>query len=157
MGDAPMRPELLKQIPADEPITSVSGDGAYDTQLCHAAIAARGAQAIIPLRRNAQFWKPGHAGAAARNEALRACQYLGRRLWKRWSGYHCRSLVETKMHCFKRLGDRVAARTFERQARRVADPCCVAQPLQPARPAEYGHRGSDGINPSGVWGSFAPS
>jgi hypothetical protein len=23
--------------------------------------------------------------------------------------------VETKMHCFKRLGDRVAARTFERQ------------------------------------------
>ncbi|ABO59089.1 IS5-like element ISBvi6 family transposase [Burkholderia vietnamiensis] len=115
VGDAPMLPELLKQIPADEPIASVSGDGAYDTKLCHAAIAARGAQAIIPPRRNAQFWKPGRAGAAARNEALRACQYLGRRLWKRWSRYHRRSLVETKMHCFKRLGDRVAARTFERQ------------------------------------------
>jgi hypothetical protein len=26
-----------------------------------------------------------------------------------------RSLVETKMHCFKRLGERVMARTFERQ------------------------------------------
>ena len=32
-----------------------------------------------------------------------------------WSGYHRRSLVETKMHCFKRLGERVMARTFERQ------------------------------------------
>lgn len=29
--------------------------------------------------------------------------------------HHRRSLVETKMHCFKRLGERVMARTFERQ------------------------------------------
>ncbi len=29
--------------------------------------------------------------------------------------YHRRSLVATKMHCFKRLGERVMARTFERQ------------------------------------------
>lgn len=40
---------------------------------------------------------------------------LGRTIWKKWSGYHRRSLVETKMHCFKLLGPRVAARTFERQ------------------------------------------
>ena len=50
-----------------------------------------------------------------RNEAVKACQRLGHRLWKQWSGYHRRSLVETKMHCFKRLGERVMARTFERQ------------------------------------------
>ena len=30
-GDAPMLPELLSQIPADEVLLSVSGDGAYDT------------------------------------------------------------------------------------------------------------------------------
>ena len=36
-------------------------------------------------------------------------------IWKKWSGYHRRSLAETKMHCFKRLGERVVARTFERQ------------------------------------------
>ncbi len=40
---------------------------------------------------------------------------LGRTIWKKWSGYHRRSLVETKMHCFKLLGSHVAARTFERQ------------------------------------------
>jgi len=40
---------------------------------------------------------------------------LGRAIWKKWSGYHSRSLVETKMHCFKLLGQRLYARTFERQ------------------------------------------
>lgn len=114
-GDAPMLPELLSQIPADETLSSVSGDGAYDTKACHAAIAQRNAQAIIPPRKNAKAWKSTQSGAASRNEALRACQRFGRRIWKRWSGYHRRSLVETKMNCFKRLGERVMARTFERQ------------------------------------------
>ena len=50
-----------------------------------------------------------------RNEAVKACKRLGRTIWKRWSGYHRRSLVETKMNCFKRLGEKVMARTFERQ------------------------------------------
>lgn len=114
-GDAPMLPELLSQIPVDEPIASVGGDGAYDTKACHAAIARRNAQAIIPPRKNARAWKSSQTGAASRNEALRACQRLGRRIWKKWIGYHRRSLVETKMNCFKRLGERVMARTFERQ------------------------------------------
>lgn len=114
-GDAPMLPELLSQIPADEAICSVSGDGAYDTKACHAAIARRNAQAIIPPRKNAKAWKSTQGGAASRNEALWACLRFGRRIWKKWSGYHRRSLVETKMNCFKRLGERVMARTFERQ------------------------------------------
>lgn len=115
VGDAPMLPELLGQIPADEAVTSVSGDGAYDTKACHAAIAQRGAHAVIPPRKNARPWRANLVGAASRNEALNACGRLGRAIWKRWSGYHRRSLVETKMHCFKRLGERVMARTFERQ------------------------------------------
>jgi hypothetical protein len=115
IGDAPMLPELLSQIPSDEPIASVSGDGAYDTKACHAAIARRQAQAVIPPRKNARPWKETLTGAAMRNEALRACVRLGRRIWKAWSGYHRRSLVETKMHCLKRLGERLMARTSERQ------------------------------------------
>jgi hypothetical protein len=115
VGDAPMLPELLAQIPPDEAVASVSGDGAYDTKACHAAIVQRGAQAIIPPRKNAQPWKASLMGASVRNEALKACRRLGDAIWKQWSGYHRRSLVETKMHCFKRLGERVMARTFERQ------------------------------------------
>lgn len=115
IGDAPMLPELLAQIPPQEAITSVCADGAYDTRGCLDAIAQRGAMAVIPPRRNACLWRRPSPGADARNEAVRACRRLGRRIWKTWSGYHRRSLVETKMHCFKRLGERVTARTFERQ------------------------------------------
>ena len=115
VGDAPTLPDLLAQIPLDEKIRSVGGDGAYDTKKCHAAIAERDADAVIPVRRNGRPWKEDGPGSAARNETLRAIKRLGRTIWKKWSGYHRRSLVETKMHCFKMLGQRVAARTFERQ------------------------------------------
>ena len=115
IGDAPMLPELLSQIPADQDIASVTAGGAYDTRKCHDAIAERGAHAVIPPRKNAKLWKTVTAGAVARNEALRASGYLGRALWRRWSGYHRRSRVETKMHCVKLLGQRLMARDFDRQ------------------------------------------
>lgn len=115
IGDAPVLPDLLDQIPADQEIGSVTADGAYDTRKCHDAIADRGAHAVIPPRRNAKPWKAVTAGAAARNEALRASKYLGRALWRRWSGYHRRSRAETKMHCVKLLGQRLMARDFNRQ------------------------------------------
>ena len=73
-------------------------------------IAARGAAAIIPPRKNAKPWKPDTPGAIARNEALRASRRFGRTIWRRCSGYHCRSRVETKMHCVKLLGQRLMAR-----------------------------------------------
>ena len=115
IGDAPVLPDLLGQIPENQEIGSVTADGAYDTRKCHDAIADRGAHAGIPPRRNAKPWKAVTAGAVARNEALRASKYLGRSLWRRWSGYHRRSRVETKMHCVKLLGQRLMARDFDRQ------------------------------------------
>jgi transposase len=114
-GDAPMLPHLLDQIPHDQEIGSVTADGAYDTRRCHNAIADRGAAAVIPPRRNVQPWKPTTAGAIARNDALRASRYLGRALWRNWSGYHRRSRAERKMHCVKLLGQRLMARDFDRQ------------------------------------------
>ena len=57
----------------------------------------------------------GDLDGGGRNEALRASQRLGWSIWKKCSGYHRRSLVEAKMHCLKRLGEREMARTFERQ------------------------------------------
>ena len=77
VGDAPMLPELLDQIPKDQNIGSVTADGAYDTRKCHDAIAARGDYAAIPLRRNAKPWKSTSLGAIARNEAVNASRYLG--------------------------------------------------------------------------------
>jgi len=65
--------------------------------------------------RDGKSWTKDGPGVDARNETLRAIKRLGRTIWKTWGGYHKRSLVETKMHCFKLLGQRLAARTFDRQ------------------------------------------
>jgi hypothetical protein len=110
-----MLPELLDQIPPDQEIASVTADGAFDTRKCHDAIAACGAAAITPPRKNAKPWKPDSAGAIARNEILRTSKRVGRSIWRRWSGYHRRSRAETKMHCLKLLGQRLSARDFDRQ------------------------------------------
>ena len=123
-----MLPELLDQVPEGQEIGMVTADGAYDTRACHNAVADRGAHAVIPTRRNAKPWKPPvmvckqstggqwtTPGAEARNEILRATKFLGRAIWRKWSGYHRRSLVETKMHCVKLLGEGIMAREFNRQ------------------------------------------
>ena len=110
-----MLSELLEQIPPDQEIASVTADGAYDTRKCHDAIAEPGAHSVIPPRKNAKPWKTVTVGAVARDETLRASKYLGRALWRRWSGYHPRSRVKTKMHCVKLLGQRLMARDFDRQ------------------------------------------
>jgi hypothetical protein len=111
-----MLPALFAQIDLNEALLSVSGNGAYDTKDCHEAIALHQAQAIIPMRKNASKpWKKNRPGASARNEILRATQRLGRAIWRRWSGYHRRSLVETKTRCVKLMGERVTARNFDHQ------------------------------------------
>ncbi len=72
VGDAPILPELPDQTEPYQAIGSVTADGAYDTRKCHDALAARGAHAVIPPRKNARLWKPSSAGAIVRNEAVNA-------------------------------------------------------------------------------------
>ena len=123
VGDAPMLPELLEQIPPDQAIGSVTADGAYDTRKCHDAIATRNAHAVIPPRKNAKPWKPTSTGAVARNEAVNASRYLGRAIWRKWSGYHRRSRVESKMNCIKLLGQSLMSRDFDRQVAEIQNRC----------------------------------
>ena len=105
--------DLLEQLPADETPQSLIGDGFYDTQPAYEAVIRHGAIPIIPPHKNAR--SRNRAVFGYRNAAIAACRRLGRSIWKRWIGYHRRSLAETKMNCIKRLGERVMSRTFERQ------------------------------------------
>ncbi len=91
VGDAPMLPELLDQIPPEQEIGSITNCGAA---------------AIVPPRKNAKPWKPDTPGTIARNEELRVSRRFGRTIWRRWSGYHRRSRVETKIHCVNRRSAR---------------------------------------------------
>ena len=113
VSDASMLCDLLEQLPPDEALKSLTGDGAYDTQPAYEAVIRRGAIPIIPARKNARVRRG--TVFEHRNAAIAVCRRLGRSIWKRWIGYHRRSLVETKMNCIKRLGECVMSRTFERQ------------------------------------------
>lgn len=124
-GDAAQAEDLLSQLGPDERLASFSGDGAYDTRGVSQAAHRRGADVIVPPRRNGQPWKDQADFAPARNETLAAAQHLGWRLWKKWTGYHRRSLVETTMGRFKLLGDRLAARLPERQTAEVHVRCAI--------------------------------
>lgn len=118
-GDSPLLPELLAQIPPDELIETVTADGAYDTRRCHGAIIERGADAVIPVRRNGRAWKADCPAAIARNEILRATRRLGRALWKKWAGYHVRSRIEARMNCLKAFSERIMSRDPDRQTAEI--------------------------------------
>ena len=111
VSDAAVIRYLLQQLPADEQLENLTGDGACDTQPVHEAVIEREAIPIITPSKNARVRK-GQV-FRHRNAAIAACRQLGRSISKRWSSCHRRSLIEPKMNCIKRLGERVMSRTFE--------------------------------------------
>jgi hypothetical protein len=110
---------LLSQLPETAVVDQVSADGAFDRRSCYEALHERHiAHVAIPPRQGARIWQHGntHAERLARDENLRRIRRVGRRRWKEAIGYHRRSLAETTMFRLKTIfGDRVSARTFERQ------------------------------------------
>ena len=78
---------------------------------------------------------------------LNVTRRLRRKIWKRWTGYHRRSLVETKMRCLKLLGERVMARGLDAKwpSYRCVPPCLIA--LRDWHTYDGGHA----VNPLGFW------
>ena len=109
--DDQVLPELLEQV-SDVPLASVTGDGAYDTRACHAAVMKRGAHPLFPPREGATEWEDDHP----RTAAIQAIRERGRGQWKQDSGYHRRSLVENAFFRLKQLfGARLGNRRFDAQ------------------------------------------
>ncbi len=107
-ADGEVFEELLGQV--DGAVSQVDADGAYDTHAVHDVVAARGAKAVIPPRKNAVPWEENQP----RTRILADIALLGRPGWKKPSGYHRRSLAENAMYRLKQLfSDRLASRQFE--------------------------------------------
>jgi hypothetical protein len=116
VSDDEMLPELLADVPGK--IEQVSGDGSYDKRKCYEAINRHQAQAAIPPRRGARIWQHGNTKAErhVRDENLRRIRQVGRKAWKRESGYHRRSLAETTVFRYKAIfGERLQTRKVENQ------------------------------------------
>jgi hypothetical protein len=115
--DATVAPKLLAQ--EESPVAAFIGDGAYDREPVYGTCVARGiTRIVVPPRKDARIQRHGntHGPPHPRDENLRAIRRHGRTAWKRTSGYHTRSLIESTMFRLKTmLGDRVRSRERSRQ------------------------------------------
>lgn len=112
--DAHQVPALLAQI--EPPVTKLYADGAYDAWTLYDALT--GIEPVIPPQRGAVIRRHGNCVGPRlpRDEAIRGMRRLGRKGWKRASGYYRRSLVETSMFRLKRcFGDRLKNKAFQNQ------------------------------------------
>lgn len=117
VSDAEGVPDLLEGVEGE--LQQISADGASDPRQGSDEIEQRGAIAVLPPRRNAKSWQPGHSHAPPwqREVNLRALRAQGRRRGKQETGYPRRSLAETAIYRVKTLfGASLRARLFEQQA-----------------------------------------
>ena len=126
--DASQVEPLLAQVQG--PIEALGGDGAYDQRKVFETLAASEPpiQPIIPPRINAKIQQHGNTKAEPlpRDETIRAIRKQGRSAWKKISGYHRRSIVETHIGRYKKiLGDTLRARTLANQQTETRLGCAV--------------------------------
>ncbi len=126
-------PQLLKQV--EKSVASVTADGSYDRINVYYALWKREIPPVIPPRKDAKIrryrrdpgdgkWKKHVPCMDPRDANVRAVRKAGRRRWKRESGYHRRSLVETAMFRLQRaFGSDLRCRTIAAQRTEVAIRC----------------------------------
>ena len=122
----------------DGHLTRVTADPAYDTLAFYGAAGARGARVVVPPTKTASLSRRG-ARSGARDRTIRRVKALGRRRWKKASGYHQQARVE---HAFFRytsiVGDCLRARSSSGQRREAVLACHVLNRMtELGRPVSY--------------------
>ena len=110
-------------------MSSVTGDAAYDTVAIYEAARFRGARVIVPPTRTASVpnRKPR---SAVRDRTIQRVVNVGRKRWKKESGYHRQGVVENAFFRYKSmLGDRLHARGLAAQKVEAAIGCKILNRL----------------------------
>ncbi len=107
--DAATVPDLLGQLEGE--LSGFVADAAYDSRLVYDAASARGAAAVIPPRSDATVGGANVTPCSARDQTVARVKEVGRRQWKKESGYHRQGIVENAFFRYKSIiGDRLRAR-----------------------------------------------
>ena len=114
----------------DDPLASVSADGAYDAAVVYEAAQERGegraVRVLIPPGCNAQLNPRPSTALRERNRNIRSIRKLGRREWHKRSGYSKRSMVENAIYRYKTIiGRAMGSRTLEGQRVEVQLACRI--------------------------------
>ena len=106
--DAKTGLDLIHAVEDD--VSSFTADAAYDTIAIYEAAGVRGARVVVPPVRSAVESKSGRR-STARDSTVRRVKKIGRRRWKKESGYHRQGTVENTFFRYKSIiGCRLRAR-----------------------------------------------
>ncbi len=97
-------------------IESLTADAAYDTLAIYDASAARGVEVVVPPSKSATRSRKRRSRSCARDRTIMKVEAIGRRRWKKESGYHRQAGVENTFFRYKTIiGSRLRARHPESQ------------------------------------------
>jgi Transposase DDE domain len=100
-------------VAVDGDATKITADAAYDTLAIYKAAEVRGAEVVVPPAKTAKVSRHGPR-LEARDSTIERIAEIGRREWKKKSGYHQQGRVENTILRWKSiLGDRLRARCGE--------------------------------------------
>ncbi len=108
--DANTRLEVIKRTKGK--LASVTGDAAHYTVAIYGQAGSRRARVVVPPTRSASE-TGGKPRSKERDNTIRRIAKVGRRRWKKGSGYHQQGTVESAFFRYKSmLGDRLHARAL---------------------------------------------
>jgi len=118
--DASQVGPLLDQV--EDPVASVTADGAYDQEGVYADVAERHpeAEVVVPPRSTAVASASAETAPTQRDRHLHLIAEKGRMGWQKATGYNARARAEAAISRYKRvIGDGLHARTDRRRVTEV--------------------------------------
>jgi IS5 family transposase len=124
VNDANTALTLINSIEGD--VESLTADAAYDTLAIYDASAARGADVTIPPSASATRSRQRRSWSSARDRTIMRVKEVGRRQWKKESGYHQQARVENTFFRHKTtIGPELRARHPQAQESEAIIACNV--------------------------------
>lgn len=128
---------LIEQV--DRDFTSVTADAAYDTRGFYNAAGSRVARVAVPPTKTASLSRRGPR-SSVRDRTVQRVRVLGRRRWKKASGYHRQARAENAVFRYKSIiGDGLRARSEAGRQTEALLGCNILNRMtELGRPASYG-------------------
>ena len=119
-------------------IARVTADGAYDTIAFYDTATARGATVVVPPNKTARVSRR-RPRSSARDRTITKMRKIGRRRWKKASGYHRQARVENTFFRYKSIiGGRLRARSPGGRVTEAVIACNILnQMTEHGRPESY--------------------
>jgi hypothetical protein len=123
-NDAKAALDLIDEVEGD--ISSITADAAYDTLAIYDVSSARGAVVVVPPSKSATRSRRKRSRTSARDRTIMRVNEIGRRQWKKESGYHRQARVENTFFRYKSIiGDKLRARHPKSQEAEAIVACNV--------------------------------